>query len=841
MLRPYLGQIGHLGVILSFISSIIATYAYWNASRPLKEDTSFWRKTARYSFLAHAFFIVLVVAVLFTIIFNHYFEYHYAWDNSSMALPLGYAISCFWQDQEGSFLLWMFWNVVVGLCMMLWFGKYKKNAEIYESPMMTIFSAVQVFLTSMIVGVVLFGGFKLGSSPFLLLKESMPDLPLWKSNPNFIPKDGNGLNPLLQNYWMVIHPPTTFFGFAATLVPFSFAIAALWKKDYQNWVKIAMPWTLLAAVILGTGIMMGAIWAYETLNFGSYWNWDPVENAVYVPWLVLVAGFHTMLIARKNSSALKATFMLIIAQFVLILYSTFLARSGILGNASVHSFTDLGLSGQLLIYLLFFLVISTGLLIYRWKQLPRDEKEASTYSAEFWIFIGVIVLCLSAFQIILTTSIPVYNKIAELFNVKLNMALPTDQVKHYTTFQMWLFIPVMVLSGIAQYFWWKRAGKNALNKLTNPLIITLLLSSVIITFSGVKHWQYIILLTAALFSITANFSILTDILKGNFKVSGGAITHIGVAFMLIGIMYSSAYEKVISLNLANENIFKTEKDNKENVVLYLNRPNQINHLSLNYRGEFVDVRNVPGYIEKKYIQPVPGSDYKGIARADIMDGDKTFYKRGDTIEYEAQNTYYQVNYQEKDKKAYNLYPRYQINPKMGNVASPDIKHYWNRDIYSFVNYVTSDEDREWSVPENYQVALKDTFFLNDYVAILDDVVGIREVDGLVLKEGDAAAQATLRILERDGERILRPVFVIKDREVWSKPVVSKELGLRAQLTQIDPVSGKFSFSISRGQRDYIVLKAIEKPHVNLLWLGTALLVLGIGISSIRRFSIAFKS
>lgn len=202
----------------------------------------------------------------------------------------------------------------------------------------------------------------------------MPDLPVWTSNPAFVPKDGNGLNPLLQNYWMVIHPPTLFLGFAATLVPFSFAIAALWKKNYTDWVKIALPWTLIAGVILGAGIMMGAIWAYETLNFGGYWNWDPVENAVYVPWIVLVAAIHTLLLAHKNTTALKVSFLLIITQFILILYSTFLTRSGILGNASVHSFTDLGLSGQLLIYMLFFAIISAILLTIRWKHLPDDKR-----------------------------------------------------------------------------------------------------------------------------------------------------------------------------------------------------------------------------------------------------------------------------------------------------------------------------------------------------------------------------------------------------------------------------------------------------------------------------------
>jgi cytochrome c-type biogenesis protein CcmF len=216
-------------------------------------------------------------------------------------------------------------------------------------------------------------------------------------------------------------------------------------------------------------------------------------------------------------------------------------------------------------------------------------------------------------------------------------------------------------------------------------------------------------------------------------------------------------------------------------------------------------------------------------------------KKGDTLEYEAENTYYQINYALNGDKSFNLYPRYQINQKMGNVSSPDIKSYWNKDIYTHVNYVTTNEDKEWSVPENFNVALKDTFFLNDYVAILDNVASINEVDGLALQPGDVAAQATLKILERDGEKIMKPVFAIKNKEIWSKPVVSNELGVRAQLTKIDPINGLFTFSISRTQREYIVLKAIEKPFINLLWLGTALLIIGVGIAAFRRFRIATKT
>ena len=312
---------------------------------------------------------------------------------------------------------------------------------------------------------------------------------------------------------------------------------------------------------------MGAYWAYETLNFGSYWNWDPVENSSIVPWLVLVAAVHVMIIGRRNATALKTSFILTIATFILILYSTFMTRSGVLGNASVHSFTDLGLSGQLLIYLFTFTIVSVGLLVYRWKSLPSDEEEVSTYSQEFWIFIGATLLCLSGFQIIATTSIPVYNKIAEAFGTVLNMALPADQVAHYNKFQLWFFSLIIALTGIGQYFWWKRTGKGNLQALYNPLLVALLASAAVITFKQVRDIQYIVLLTTGIFAIVANGNILINIIRGNYNLSGGAITHIGVALMLIGILFSSAYTKVVSINNSGLMISRSDEftanDNKE--------------------------------------------------------------------------------------------------------------------------------------------------------------------------------------------------------------------------------------------------------------------------------------
>lgn len=843
MIHTFVGNLGHFFVILSFVTALVATVAYLNVSLAATDHPSLdqgplaqWRRLARGSFYLHAVAVTGVVASLFYIVYNHYFEYHYAWSHSSRALPTHFMISSFWEGQEGSFLLWLFWDALLAIVLI------NTNRK-WEAPVMTVFGLVQAFLASMILGVVFFEKYKLGSSPFLLLREALPDTPIFATDPNFIPKDGNGLNPLLQNYWMVIHPPTLFLGYATTLVPFAYAMAGLWRKDPIDWMRPALPWALFSAVVLGVGILMGGYWAYETLNFGGYWNWDPVENSVFVPWLTLVAAIHMMLIGRKNSTGLKAALILNITTFLLILYSTFVTRSGILGNASVHSFTDLGLSGQLLLYLLAFLFLSVGLLVVRWKTLPKDEQEASTYSREFWMFLGAVVLTLAGFQVIATTSIPVYNAVLEQFGIVSNLALPADQVGHYNKFQIWFFAAVAVLTGIGQYVWWRKIKDQAtFSSLMTPLLITLGFSAALIISGKLTNPSYMVLLTAAVFAIVANGSILWGVVRGNYKLSGGAVSHIGVAMMLIGVLFSSGFSRVVSINGTGLLISRSEdftkndnKENKENVILWYNQPQQMSGYLLTYKGQRIEAREVPGYLPKDWVEVIEG-DFHGVALRDIEKDGKVYYKKGDTLALYPENTYFEVEYRQPDGKIFTLYPRSQVNQKMGLLSSPDIKRDVNRDLYTYVSSIPDPESEgSWSQPETHSVMMKDTFFVNDYVAILDNVVRTTQVDGTDLGPTDAAIKANIRVLDKDREYTLSPAFVIKDRMVGRIPETSQELGLRIQLNEIDPRTGQFTFQTNTTQRDYIVMKAMEKPLINLLWLGTLVLVVGFSMSTVRRY------
>jgi cytochrome c-type biogenesis protein CcmF len=217
-------------------------------------------------------------------------------------------------------------------------------------------SFAQFCISTMLLGIY-FGSAKIGSNPFALLRNEL-NAPVLFANPDYLQfqkiYEGNDLNSLLQNYWMVIHPPVLFLGFASTIVPFAYAMAGLIKNDH-SWTKVAIPWAAFSGAVLGTGIMMGAAWAYESLSFGGYWAWDPVENASLVPWLVMIAGLHTNLVYKSSGYSLKSTYIFYIVSFCLVLYSTLLTRSGILGDTFVHAFTGADMTAQLVCFVLIFL------------------------------------------------------------------------------------------------------------------------------------------------------------------------------------------------------------------------------------------------------------------------------------------------------------------------------------------------------------------------------------------------------------------------------------------------------------------------------------------------------
>ncbi len=828
MIHVGIGKLGELFVIIAFCFALASIVSY--LIRTQTGDKWVTKSFARSMFIIHGLATIGVVATLFFIINQHYFEYHYAFSHSSRLLPVYYQISCFWEGQEGSFLLWIFWNVILGFIIL-------KTNKFWEAPVMTIFSGVQLFLLSMILGIAPFEWLKIGSSPFILLRDAIA-APIFNTNPNFIPEDGSGLNILLQNYWMVIHPPTLFLGFATTLVPFAYCLAGLWVGKYRGWVRPALPWTIFSSLILGVGILMGAYWAYETLNFGGYWNWDPVENAVYVPWLVQIAALHTMISFKTSNTALKSAIILVLSVFLLILYSTFLTRSGILGNSSVHSFTDLGLSGQLLIYLLTFVVVTIFVCWKAWKNLKSDNDEPSVYSREFWIFLGTIVLTLMAFQIIIPTSIPVFNAILQNVGIDSNLAPPVDQVEFYSKFQIWFAIALALLSGFGQFFWWKKIDKQKLQEtISKPIIVALVISSVIFFLGDLHEPSYMLLLTCSIFTITANLFIAIPLFKSSYKLSGGAITHMGLGIMLIGILYSSGFSKTISLNNTGMVWSRDlpEEINQKNLLIFLNEPRQMGEYEINYLGKRRRIRETNAYVKDELLQPTL-SPVRKIVKREI---NSLNLKKGDTVTLiDAGKTYFEVSIKHKDGQNFKIYPVVQTDESKEMVVySPDIRHTLKSDLYAHVRtFPDPDEKEQWKHSDTLETQVGAQFFINDFVATLESINRIFSIDDIELSNEDVAVKASISVLGPAGTVLLEPIFLIKNKMVGRIPDESLEIASKVTLLNILPETNTFELSIETTQKDWIIIEALEKPLINLLWVGTIIMIFGFIMALYRRYS-----
>ncbi len=539
------GQIGQISVYSAFSFSIIASIAFFLSAFTRDKETALsWKQTGRIAFLIHTAAVLSIIVSLYIIIQNHWFEYYYAWSHSNKALPAKYLLSCFWEGQEGSFLLWMFWNAVLGAILI-----FQKDEK--QSTVLGVFSVVQIFLASMLLGVYVFG-YKIGSTPFSLLRNEMQNAPIFQRADylSFI-QDGNGLNPLLQNYWMVIHPPILFLGFASTLIPFSFAMSGLLTKNFGGWTKDVLPWSLFSGAVLGTG-----------------WAWDPVENASLVPWLILIGGIHTNLVFNKTGRSLRTTYIFYLLTFILVLYSTFLTRSGILGETSVHAFTDLGMSGQLVVYMASLSLPAIALLGIYWNKIPSVKKDEQVLSREFWIFIGSLVFLISAIQITFTTSIPVWNK---LFGT--NWAPPSDAISHYNSFQIPVAIVVLLLAASSLYLKFKKSDLKMFWKRIGVIAAVSVPVAVGIEFFGkFSRVDLHILLFATVFGVMANAYYLFTVLRGNMRVSGPAVAHFGFALMLLGVLISSAKKQTISFNSRGIDFGEsfTAEQNRANMLLYRN-------------------------------------------------------------------------------------------------------------------------------------------------------------------------------------------------------------------------------------------------------------------------------
>lgn len=785
------GQIGELLVVLSFVSGLIATLFYLLGFYKDKDES--FTRLGRLFFRIHSFSILGFISILFYLLATHSFEYYYVWRHSSTALPMRFILSCFWEGQEGSTMLWLFWNMVLGNVLLF-------SAKKWENAVLAIFSSVQVFLTAMLLGIFVFE-LQVGSNPFQLLREhpDMVSLP-FTSNPNYLGfVEGNGLNPLLQNYWMTIHPPTVFLGFASTLIPFAYALAGLWKKDFMAWIKPALPWTYFGIAVLGLGILMGGAWAYEALSFGGFWAWDPVENSSLVPWLILVAAGHLMLINRSKARSLFSAFTLTLLSFLTVVYSTYLTKSGILGETSVHSFAD-GLPGQLIAFLLFYLALALFFLFKNGWQFVKKTEEDAFWSREFWIFLGSLVLVISAFQITLSTSIPVIN---ELFGSKL--APPSDPIKHYNSWQLPLAILITFFVAISQFLKYKNTDFKALIKGLSPsLILAFVLSLVISYHLQIKLFYLNLLLFTSLFACLANLDYFVRIIKGNIKKGGSALAHVGFGLVILGSLLSAGNKKIISKNrtAVNINFENNENANEENVMLLKGDTVLMDPYYVTYASR---------RIEDKYV----------------------YYDMD----------YLKVNSEGKYEKLFQLSPFIQLNQQMGNVPEPSTKHYIDRDVFTHITYadlenLDSASQNAYGEPDTLNIQIGDSIFTSNSVVRFLGFERRVNKDSLKLQENDIALGLKISAKPLGGSAYFAQTsMVIRGNNVFSIPDEIDELGIRFSFIGVNPDTEKLQVLLAEKNAnagDFVIMQAIVFPYINVLWIGCIIMVLGTLVAVVNR-------
>ena len=682
---------------------------------------------------------------------------------------------------------------------------------------MTVVAFSQVILATMILGVEIIGS-RFGSSPFLLLRKAVEG-PIF-SRPDYLSyiKDGQGMNPLLQNYWMVIHPPTLFLGLASVVIPFAYAIAGLWQKKYKEWIPIAIPYALFASLVLGTGVIMGSLWAYESLNFGGFWAWDPVENASIFPWLTMVGAVHVLIVFKNTGHSYFTATFLVLMSFIMVLYSSFLARSGILGDTSVHSFTDLGMFGQLVAFILIFLALSIILVAIRWKELPIAKKDEETYSREFWMFVGSVFLALSCLHLILVTSIPVWNA---MFGTKL--APPINLVAHYNVIQAAFALVITLLTGFTQFLKYKKTDSTRFYISTLVYFgSALLITGVIIFITGLYHLQFVfwLVMLGSIYSLLANGKVLADAFKGKFKLAGSAVAHMGFALMLVGALIAAGTRSVVSKNESGtinlRGFTKEAGDVRENIMMYKNEPVTMGDFQVTYVGDSLS-------------EP---------------------------------NHFYKVDYKRMDDKGkvleeFILKPNVQINPRMGLTPTPDTKHYLFHDLYSHITALPpisekpmadntggahgeENDDSSYDPPVVHEITIGDSIPYKNGVIVLKSLNREANLQNIPLGKNDVAIGANLEVKTNHKTFTSVPVFMIKNGNVFDFARKVDEAGLKLRFTKIKPQpDNKVKVEITvyeqpENKKPWIVMRVLDFPYINFLWSGTVIMMLGFILSIFRR-------
>jgi cytochrome c-type biogenesis protein CcmF len=498
------------GAVALWCATLFALSSLWGYSLVLRGDAAalpFARRA--YGFFATA--VVLAAAVLLLLLLLRDFRVEYVFQYSGLDLPSHYQLAAFWAGQKGSFMIWLVWGSLLGLLV-------QRSAGRNEAAVMGIYTLTLVGLLFILVR----------ENPFLLLGQT--------------PADGQGLNPLLQDNWMVIHPPIMFIGYAASAIPFAFAMAALWRRDYGSWAERAFPWALGGFLVLGTAILMGGYWAYKTLGWGGFWGWDPVENASLIPWLFGTVMIHGLHLERTRGRYRRANYVFATLTYVSVLYGTFLTRSGVLADFSVHSFVDLGISRWLTALLVTFIAIPAYLLATRLREVPTAANEDPLLSRGTFMVLATITILAAALVITAGTSAPLLTR----FMKNPGQVGP----EFYNRVNLPIGLLVALLLALVPFLSWKGEELRTVGrKLLGSGVFALLLAVAAAVWKVRDAFHLLFIFLAAL-ALAANLQkTFLKYRTGGLRGAGGYLAHVGVGMILLGIVASSAYDQSTKVTL----------------------------------------------------------------------------------------------------------------------------------------------------------------------------------------------------------------------------------------------------------------------------------------------------
>jgi cytochrome c-type biogenesis protein CcmF len=500
-LGQLLGWTAFLAALASALAYLAATGGREAALRP-----------ARIAFRVQWLALAGAAATLWTLLFRHDFRYEYVASYSSRAMEPHYLYAAFWGGQEGTFVLWALVTCTLGLVLM-------RVRHALTTPAMLFMNLPLVML----------GLVTVMRGPFLMFAAG------------HVPPDGQGLNPLLQDPWMTIHPPVLFTGFSSLVVPFAIAMAALVRRDYDGWIKPALPWVVFSVAILATGFIMGGVWAYKVLGWGGYWGWDPVENGSFIPWLCNIALLHGLLVQRVTGSLRRTNFFLAITSYALVLYASFLTRSGVLADFSVHSFVNLGLNGFLLSFLGVVVVAGYGTLLFRLRDIPGPKEALGSFSRESMMWLGQLVFMLMCALTAVGMSAPL---ITRMFGPPSNV-----QTSYYNLVNAPLAVAMGVLLGLAPLMRWRKQEAGALLRAALPAIVVAVLVALAAVVAGVRDPLPAAIVFAASFALAANAIVTARGFRAGWKHGVAYLGHLGAAVLLIGIVASSGYGRSAQVQL----------------------------------------------------------------------------------------------------------------------------------------------------------------------------------------------------------------------------------------------------------------------------------------------------